>query len=159
MEWVHRMIAGHGLAADTDVIEVGSYDVNGSVRPLFSGARSYLGVDIRPGPGVDVVADIDATESLPVDVVVSTEMLEHTPRPWVSVDKMARMLRPGGHLVLTTRAPGFGVHDYPGDFYRFTPSAIRVLVEDAGLVVDDLRDDPDPESPGVFVLGHKGLPG
>ena len=37
------------------VLECGSYNVNGSVRGLFA-AREYVGLDWRPGPGVDVVS-------------------------------------------------------------------------------------------------------
>ncbi len=36
------------------------------------------------------------------DLVVSSEVIEHTPEPWCAVAEMARVLRPGGVLVLTT---------------------------------------------------------
>ena len=46
------------------VLEVGSYKVKGQeeigdLRPLFKG-KNYLGIDMRPGPGVDQVADVEA---------------------------------------------------------------------------------------------------
>src|SRR5690606_27806966 len=49
LAWVAGQVHARGLAA-LDVIELGSYDVNGSVRPLFVG--DYTGIDMRPGPGV-----------------------------------------------------------------------------------------------------------
>ncbi len=81
------------------ILEVGSRDVNGTMRPFLVslGARHYLGVDIEPGPGVDRVCDV---ASLPselagqcFDVVVTTEMLEHV-RDWRSaVVSLKRMVR------------------------------------------------------------------
>lgn len=158
MTWVADVVASHGLNAG-NVIEIGSYDVNGTVRPLFDRAELYWGTDIREGPGVDEVLDIEDTVNVITfdqpkwDTVVSTEMLEHTPHPWVAVWHMGLLLRPGGHLVLTTRGPGFGIHDFPGDFFRFTAPAMRLLVEEGGLQVVELADDP--EYPGVFVLAKR----
>jgi hypothetical protein len=37
----------------SDVLEIGSCDVSGSIREIFDGARSYRGVDLVEGPGVD----------------------------------------------------------------------------------------------------------
>lgn len=91
------------------VLEIGSYNVNGSVRPLFWSADTYVGIDLRPGPGVDVVgraADLDRTG---FDTVVCCETLEHDPEPVVTIAAAWRALKPGGWLILTaasyTRAP------------------------------------------------------
>lgn len=83
------------------VVELGSYDVNGSVRDCFPGAL-YTGVDLRPGRGVDVVAD--AAEYQPEaapDCVVCCEVLEHAPNAAGIVANAAAMLAPGGLLILT----------------------------------------------------------
>lgn len=142
--------------ADLSVLEVGSYNVNGTVRDLFTGR--YAGVDMRDGPGVDTVARSDALPfpASEFDVVVSTEMLEHDQRPWLSVAEMARVLRPGGHLLLTCRGYDgrgcFPVHDYPDDHWRFTVSSVRLLLTDAGLVADVIED---PQAPGVFAAATK----
>ena len=64
-------------------LEIGSYDVNGSVRPLVAvlKPREYIGVDLRPGPGVDVVCDACsgalADRYGRFDIVIATETLEH----------------------------------------------------------------------------------
>lgn len=155
LTWVRRKVREHGLAGRT--VEVGSYDVNGSVRSLFPDA--YVGVDMRPGPGVDVVA---LGSALPfVDgwarVVVSTEMLEHDPTPWLSVAEMARVLDAGGHLLLTGRGYDergcFPLHDYPQDLYRFSVGGVDALLRWAGL--RPLEVSADPEAPGVFALAVK----
>src|SRR5215217_7296315 len=101
-----------GEVAGRDVLEVGSLDVNGTVRPMVEarGPRSYVGVDVVDGPGVDRM--VDAADLVEVfgrdsfDVVVSTEMLEHAEDWCQAMLHMAGVLRPGGVLVLTTRGPG-----------------------------------------------------
>lgn len=147
--------------AGKTVIEAGAYNVNGSVRlPVEShGPAAYTGTDMQAGPGVDVVC---LAEDLPdrfgresADVVVSTEMLEHAADWQAAMLGMIRVLRPGGLLVLTTRGPGFPVHGYPDDHWRFTPEAMRQILEGAGLEVLRCEPDPDPQSPGVFAKARR----
>lgn len=152
LAWVGRMVGAHNLA-ERSTLEVGSFDVNGTVRPLFAGA--YVGADMRPGPGVDEVA---LASALPFadkafEVVVSTEMLEHDPLPWQSIPEMARVLAPGGHLLLTARGVGFPIHEHPADYWRFTTSGLGVLLASADLSVVELVEDP--EASGVFALAVK----
>ena len=47
--------ANRTFLEDASVLEIGSYDVNGTVRKLFAAAGHYVGVDLVEGPGVDVV--------------------------------------------------------------------------------------------------------
>jgi hypothetical protein len=155
MEWVAAQVRRFRLA-ERSVLEVGSRDVNGTVRSLFTGP--YFGIDKGPGPGVDAVVDIESPAlGLVVKglygVVVSTEMLEHTPRPWIAVRRMAGSLEHGGPLLLTTRGFMFGHHDFPADYYRFSEEAVRVLMDDADLI--DIETWPDPGNPGVFALGWR----
>jgi hypothetical protein len=147
-----------GEVADRDVLEVGSLDVNGSVRPMILARRprTYTGVDVVDGPGVDRVLDAaDLAETFgqdSMDVVVSTEMLEHATDWKAAIWGMTRVLRPGGVLVLTTRSPGFPFH-HPPDRWRYTQAAfaeILRLLDLEPLVIAD-----DPEHPGVFVKARK----
>jgi SAM-dependent methyltransferase len=154
MAWVGERVREIGLTA-SDVLEVGSCDVNGSVRPLFRGASDYVGVDISPGPGVDVV--LQTPIRLPfVDcrfsVVVSTEMLEHAEFPALVVAEMFRVLRPGGLLLLTTRSEGFGYHN-PPDYHRFSVAQIMDLLKWSGFGRATVR--PDPQVPGVFAIAYR----
>lgn len=87
------------------VLECGSYDINGSPRGLFEDA-DYIGIDWRPGPGVDVAQLVHEYQpAQPFDVVVSTEMLEHDPHWERSVRAMIGHLAPGGALMLTWASP------------------------------------------------------
>jgi Methyltransferase domain. len=94
------------------VLEIGSYDVNGSVREIFAGSREYVGVDLREGPGVDRVA-FGHELTLPdasFDVSISGECFEHDPY-WVqTILNMCRMTRPGGLVAFTCASSGRPEH-------------------------------------------------
>ena len=130
------------------VLEVGSLDLNGNVRELWQ-AASYVGIDVVPGPGVDVVAD-GATYAPPVqvDVALCCEVLEHTPAAAAIVANLAKALTLGGWLVITAAGPDRAPHSAvdgaglrPGEWYRnLTTFDLRQWLEAAGLVVRDLSD-------------------
>lgn len=89
-----------------DVLEIGSRNVNGTIRQLFGAANLYLGIDNAPGPGVDIV--VDAAEMSFVeefDCVVCCEVLEHTPKWREIIARSAKALRPGGVLLVTCAGP------------------------------------------------------
>jgi SAM-dependent methyltransferase len=138
------------------VVDVGSSDVNGSYRSLFPPPRfEYLGLDLDPGKGVDLV--LDDPHRLPLadssaDIVISGQMLEHCERFWSSFKEMIRVLRPDGLLFLV--APSAGPeHKFPVDCYRFLPDAYRALARYADChLVDVWQDDKGPwnDLTGVF---------
>lgn len=121
------------------VLELGSYNVNGSVRPMLAGAAEVVGLDVRPGPGVDVVADAATyMDDAHFDLVVTTEMLEHAPAPADIIARCWQNLRPGGWLVLTAAGPGRQPHSCdgwptlpPGEHYaNIEPAALRGWLAD-----------------------------
>lgn len=95
------------------VLEVGSYDLNGSARDLFPGDVEYVGVDRREGRGVDVVALASEAPARPGgwQVVVSTEMLEHDHDWRGSVRRMVEVVADGGLIVVTCAGPARKAHE------------------------------------------------
>lgn len=159
LRWMTMKVDILGLAQKS-ILEVGSYNVNGTVRPLFSGP--YVGLDMTAGPGVDVVGVAKALpfQDAEFEVVVSTEMLEHDATFWLSLAEMGRVLKEGGELFLTFRGMrlnGMGFH-YHGDthfkdVYRFLPDSVPTLMQLAGCEVVEFSEDP--QVPGLFVHGKK----
>lgn len=156
LSFVQRALTAEHIAGK-DILEVGSYDVNGSVRPYVEALkpRRYLGVDASPGPRVDRVVDCERlTDEVAGlwDVVVSTEMLEHV-RDWrTCMQQLAAVVKLGGFLVITTRSPGFPYHPFPEDHWRYTHAQMQAILDVLGLETITLEDDPEP---GVFVLATK----
>jgi len=155
-ESVHAWVAGVvGIARlrDASVLEVGSLDINGSVRDLFGGP--YVGVDATPGPSVDRVMDAHrlAFPDGTFDAVICCEMVEHDAAFWLTLAEIGRVLRPDGALILTTRGNGFPEHRYPYDYWRFMPDAAGLLARLAGCEPVSVTDDP--QDPGVFVFARK----
>jgi SAM-dependent methyltransferase len=108
-----RAIAS-GLAKDWSgrrVLEIGSYDVNGSIRGFFGGS-DYTGVDLVEGPGVDLVGS-GHTVAFPeaaFDLSISCECFEHD-RHWPeTLLNMYRATRPGGVAVFTCATTGRPEH-------------------------------------------------
>lgn len=153
--WIGKMVGQYGLdQPNLKVLELGSRNVNGSIRWLFN--RDYIGLDMQEGDDVDIIASANDIP-FPDDtfhVVVTCEMLEHDPHPHQSMAEAARVLQPGGVLLLTTRGTGFPFH-CPPDYWRFTNMAIELLLKDAGFNQWGVYEDP--QCPGVFALAQMAV--
>ncbi len=121
------------------VVEIGAKHVpRGSWRPPVGRVRRWLRVNLDPAERPDVVADAAA---LPlrdgsVDCVVSVEVLQYVAVPDAAMREAARVLVPGGAVVLAV--PFLHHADGPTDRHRFTETRVRELVEGAGLRVGTL---------------------
>ena len=62
------------------------------------------------------------------DYVIADQVLEHVRKPWVGVEEVRRVLKPGGLTILTS-ALIFYIHGVPFDYWRFTPDGLKVLCE------------------------------
>src|SRR5262249_7059387 len=96
---------------------------------LFPGCE-YVGLDVRSGPGVDLIGDV---EQLPlpdasVGSVLAVCTFEHVQRFWKGFDEIHRVLRPGG-AVLVACPFYFYIHQYPSDYWRFPPNSLEMLRE------------------------------
>ncbi|MBS0304613.1 MAG: class I SAM-dependent methyltransferase [Proteobacteria bacterium] len=100
-----------GFFRGVRVLEVGSLDINGSLRPLFEGCE-YTGADLQLGPGVDLACPGQLLEfpSGHFDTVVSAECLEHNPFWRETLANMLRMTRPGGLVLVSCATTGRKEH-------------------------------------------------
>lgn len=121
------------------VLDVGSYDVNGSYREIFNKPKySYTGLDVCPGPNVDIVPQEPYSwkeiADDAYDVVISGQAFEHIEFPWLTIREISRVLHPSGFCVIT--APNsMGEHKYPTDCYRYFSDGLAALAKWAGLKV------------------------
>ena len=99
-------------------------------RARFEPACTFLGSDIHPGPGIDVVGDAHAltrhVEPGSLDGLFSIAVLEHLAAPWVAAGEINRALKMGGETVHVTHQT-WPVHETPNDFFRFSDQALRSL--------------------------------
>src|SRR5262245_32089297 len=114
------------------------YGCGGSpYRPLF-GECTYHRADLIGGRNLDF--EFAAVGRLPpqaadYDFVLSTQVLEHVEGPTAYLQECCRVLRPGGHLLLTTHGI-FEDHAVPHDYWRWTAGGLQRMIEEvAGLKV------------------------
>lgn len=125
MNWFLDQFAGMNSYSNDKikVLDVGSYDVNGNYKSLFNSKNvEYIGLDMEIGPNVDLVVTSPyywpslKTDSF--DLVISGQAFEHNEFFWLTMEEVARVLKPGGKVCII--APnGFHEHRYPVDCYRF----------------------------------------
>ena len=150
------------------VLEVGSYDVNGTVRPFFNSC-DYIGIDVASGPGVDMVCSgQDFKDSTGFDTIITCEMMEHNPFWKETFINMLNMLHPGGLFILTCATTGRGEHgtlrtspsqspssSSYGDYYQnLTESDFRSVL-DFDSVFD--RYEFRFKKSGIYLYGIKKL--
>lgn len=144
LSWIGQFRSVDDLA----VLDIGGRDLNGSPRMMFPNANPYHVLDLHPGPNVDIVADAASPAAVGAhiapdtyDLVICTEVFEHTPH-WSEILQVAyAMLRPGGWLLFTCAGPGRPVHSgitavwelSPGEHYaNVSPEDLRAELTDQG---------------------------
>lgn len=138
MEWFENFYASTIRSeGKIKVLDIGSCDVNGSYRNIFSSDKySYFGLDMVEGPNVDIVLPNpycwSQLETDSFDVVISGQAFEHIEFFWVTMLEIARVLKPGGFVCII--APnGFVEHRYPVDCYRFFTDGMVALAKYVSL--------------------------
>lgn len=140
------------------IIEVGAYDVNGSLRPIIESwaePAEYIGVDIEKGPGVDVVCMAERMINVfgkeRFDIVICTELLEHV-RDWKKVvSNLKNICKANGIIIITTRSKGFKYHGFPYDFWRYELDDLKKIFSDCEIITLE----NDTAAPGVFLKAKK----
>lgn len=137
---------------DMAVLDVGSYDVNGTYKPLFTKTGwTYAGLDVNSGENVDlVVHDYYQWENLAAesfDVVISGQTFEHIEYFWLTMVEIVRILKPGGLCCII--APSNGLeHQFPVDCWRFYPDGFHALARYANLTALEVSTEFEPPSYG-----------
>jgi len=106
--------------------------VGGRIQPyreLLAGrVRHYVAIDLRIAPLVNLVA---RGEEIPLasecfDLVICTQVLEYVAEPALVIGEIRRVLKPGGHLVLSV--PSVAPQDSEHECWRFLPASLSQLL-------------------------------
>ncbi len=137
-----------GLSSIRDLFRGRLLDVGCGMKPyqriLGGDVAQWVGIDFARTPSGRSAANVFGSAlELPFregtfDTVLTTQVLEHVPEPDTLLREVHRVLRAGGHLVLT--APQTNpLHEEPNDFFRYTCYGLAFLTERAGLQVAEIR--------------------
>jgi ubiquinone/menaquinone biosynthesis C-methylase UbiE len=138
--WIAEQAAS--VPARSKVLDVGAGSA--PYRALFTHCDyksqdfSQLKDDQLRHGGYAQIDIVSAASAIPVpdasfDVVLCTELLEHVPEPIAVINEFARIVVPGGRLIMT--APlGSGIHQEPYHFYGgYTPYWYEKFLREAGF--------------------------
>lgn len=159
-KWV-EIVKRKYIPSSGRVLEVGSLDINGSVRQFFGDATEYIGVDMQSGAGVDIV--LNAHDFLrrfakrSFDTILCLEMLEHDDNPFKTIKNLHSLLKKGGFLIISTPTTGFPYHPYPKDYFRYTKDAyVDIFFRGFEILeIGDINDDLG--YPGIVCIGKLPL--
>lgn len=104
--------------------------VHAGIRPHLDASARVETLDLDPASGATHILDLcKDTEAAPVgrfDMIVCTEVIEHTLDPFRAVLTLERMLKPGATLFVSTPF-NFRIHGPLPDCWRFTEHGLRAL--------------------------------
>lgn len=118
----------------------------------------YVGADLNPGPNVDVVMTKPyriPLKSNSVDVVMTNQVFEHVPFPWVTFYEMCRVVKPGGLLFVIAPSRGH-VHGHY-DIWRFYPDSMRAFAAWTRVDVIEKYTDIPPSLSGTNRLDYAAI--
>lgn len=98
-----------------------------------------INADVHHQFKVDVIFDAHQIpfKDETFDLVLSSQVLEHTMRPWIVAKEITRVTKTGG--IIHTEVPFcFPYHGQPYDFFRFSPGGLRVIFDQCSLVKSEV---------------------
>jgi SAM-dependent methyltransferase len=143
------------------VLEIGSRNINGTVRQFFSDAKQYIGIDMESGEGVDIVTDSHNLIYEPdlrhkfFDTIICLETLEHDIDPFETMYQINCMLKHNGFLLISTPTFGFPLHRHPKDYWRFGEDAYREVLFYGYEILNLAHVLDTVGSPGICCIGRK----
>lgn len=119
--------------------------------------ENCLYLEVYPSISADLI--VEPTCEYPIadnamDGIGCFAVLEHTRKPWLVVDEIRRMLKPGGKVWIDWPflQP---VHGYPSHYFNATREGLRSIFEDRGFAIDELvtGDHEAPDATINWILG------
>jgi SAM-dependent methyltransferase len=142
-------VVGRWLADNADAVSGLLLDLGAGNQPFkewYSGlAEKCVSVDVTPAPGLDVLSLAAPLpfRSAAFDTVLCTQVLEHVHDAEAVVSEIARILKPGGRVIITIPFL-YPTHEAPFDFWRTTHLGLRSVLTRHGLEVDTVAAQGGP---------------
>jgi len=141
------------------IVEIGSFQVPGqeelaNLRPIFPG-KQFIGCDMRHGNGVDRIENVECLsfENESIGTILIMDTLEHVENCFNALDEIYRVLKKDG-VVIMSSVMDFPIHDYPSDYWRFTPEAFKLLLKKFPIKIIGVQGNPEhPHT--VYGIGLK----
>ncbi len=153
---IAEYIAGKGLET---LVDYGCGNM--PYRPLFEPhVREYVGCDL---PGNELATRIIENppqlpvESQSVEIVLSSQVLEHVNTPGAYLAEAYRVLKADGRLVLSTHGV-WRYHPDPQDFWRWTSAGLKKDLLDAGFGILRFQGIMGPAATGLQLWQDAVLP-
>ena len=161
--WVRFLARLHEIKSGA-ILEIGSRARSAvTQRHHLPAHLDYVGLDILPGPNVDVVGDAHRLEELfgrnRFAAIFSIAVFEHLAMPWKVALEINRVLAPGG-IVFTGSNQTWPMHEEPWDFFRFSQHSWKTLFNHAtGFeVIETAAGEPARIYPCRTLTSTKALP-
>lgn len=140
IEWAVESVKKQLKIIKPKVLDVGCGEK--PYRDLFEDCE-YTGLNpTAEGADPDILGDATdlPVKSETVDIVFTTQVIEHVPEPQKMINECFRVLKPGGALVLT--GPFYWpIHEEPYDYYRYTRYGLEYMLQKAGFTTWEIRPD------------------
>lgn len=153
-------LSSTSLPIQGPIVEFGALQVPGQesfadLRQYFP-KMEYIGADMREGAGVDRVLNLHDIDLPPesVGTVLCLDTLEHVEYPRRALEQIYKILKPGG-VVIISSVMNYPIHDFPHDYWRYTPEAFRSILQSfSGSFVGSAGLEDFPHT--VVGVGFKG---
>lgn len=127
------------------ILDIAPQDHAGAKKSFL--ASQVLTADIDEKSGANYIIDICMNNENKIatgtfDIVVCTEVLEHTLNPFSAVNEIHRILKYNGLLLMTTPF-NFRIHGPLPDCWRFTEYGIRALLKGFEIIQIEPLEDED----------------
>ncbi|MCP4147743.1 MAG: class I SAM-dependent methyltransferase [bacterium] len=131
------------LPQGSRILDAGAGEI--PFKKYFS-KQQYIAVDTQWGDlewdysKLDTVANLTSLpfQNEKIDGILCTQVLEHVNEPFLIFSEFYRVLKPGG-LVYLSAPQGWGVHQAPHDYFRYTKYGLIYLLEKAGFKINTVK--------------------
>lgn len=125
-------------------------DIGGGAPPQYKSllsplAKKYINLEIKKGIGVDLVGSVYdiPLPNASVDIVTLFMVLEHLSEPKAALTEVARVLKKGGYVAITT-VQYWHTHNHPSDYLRYTKAGLEYYCKEAGFKIIDIWSQGGP---------------